>query len=163
MWDFGEGSREAKTRWHLMSRNRDSFAHAKSPRCSCSCFKAHCDLLYNPCPLPLLFQCHICLPCTECPSKNPGLISCAPVSIYTTPPGIKKDQSVNATCSLLIVQTHHYSIHYALKTISAPTPRFTISMLFPFSCRNICLTPSLVYFRVFTDMTLSPLLSLSSS
>ena len=53
--------------------------------------------------------------------------------------------------------------YYAFSTISAPGPKFVTSTLLPSSCLSIALTSSFVYFLVFTDMTESPVLSLSSS
>lgn len=53
--------------------------------------------------------------------------------------------------------------HHTFRTISAPGPRFATLTLLPNSCLSIFRTSSFVYFLVFTDITESPVLSLSSS
>lgn len=127
-------------------------------------------IAHSEAPLYFLLLCilarHAFLPCPVSAVKI--AIPVQPLSLYAVllyrmPPGIKIHQAIKAPRSFTIVQEHTHAVHHAFSITSAPTPRFTTSTLFPFSCRSISLASSLLYFRVFTDITLSPLLSLSSS
>jgi len=81
----------------------------------------------------------------------PKVSNAIPSRNATTPPSIAP----------IVQLTIRYS--YAFKTISAPTPKFATSTFPPLSRRNISRTSSMLYFLVFVDITLTPLLSLSSS